>query len=76
MRGLSGAFPPVAVTPSVQHIAPCRNNHITMNKQQHQLKKRAREARQARQANRVINGIFIALILLMVLTLIAYYLLS
>lgn len=76
MRRLSGAFSQVAVTLSVQHIAPCRNNHITMNKQQHQLKKRAREARQARQANRVINGIFIALILLMVLTLIAYYLLS
>lgn len=35
----------------------------------------ARDARQARQANRVVNGIFIGLILLMVLALIAYYLL-
>ena len=35
----------------------------------------ARDARQARQANRVVNGIFIGLILLMVLALVAYYLL-
>ena len=45
-------------------------------KQNKQLKARGREARQARQANRVINGIFIGLILLMVLALIAYYLLQ
>lgn len=44
--------------------------------QKKQLKARAREAQQARLANRVINGIFIALILLMVLALIAYYLLQ
>ena len=38
------------------------------------LKKQARAIREARQANRVVNGIFIALILLMILALIAYYL--
>ena len=47
-----------------------------MNKLKHQAKKKAREARQARQANRVDNGIFIALILLMILALIGYYLLQ
>lgn len=35
-----------------------------------------RDARQARQANRVVNGIFIGLIILMVLVLVAYYMLS
>lgn len=40
-----------------------------------QKRTNARDARQARQANRVVNGIFIGLILLMVLALIAYYLL-
>ena len=45
-----------------------------MNKHQHRnLKKSIRDAQQARQANRVINGIFMALILLMVLALLAYY---
>ena len=34
----------------------------------------ARQARQARQARRVVNGIFIGLIVLMVVILIAYYL--
>ena len=47
-----------------------------MNKLKHQAKKKAREARQARQANRVVNGSFIALILLMILALIGYYLLQ
>lgn len=47
-----------------------------MNKLKHQAKKKAREACQARQANRVVNGIFIALILLMILALIGYYLLQ
>ena len=40
-----------------------------------EFKKQARAIREARQANRVVNGIFIALILLMILALIAYYLL-
>ena len=44
--------------------------------QKKQLKARAREAQQARQANRVITGIFIALILFIVLALTAYYLLQ
>lgn len=43
--------------------------------QKHQAKLKAREARQARQARRVINGIFIGLILLMVIFLLGYYLL-
>lgn len=34
--------------------------------QKHQAKLKAREARQARQARRVINGIFIGLIVLMI----------
>ncbi len=41
-----------------------------------QKRNSARDARQARQANRVVNGIFIGLILLMVLALIGYYLLA
>ena len=45
---------------------------ITMN-QKHQAKLKAREARQARQARRVINGIFIGLIVLMILFLLCYY---
>lgn len=44
--------------------------------QNKRLKRRAIEARQARQANRVVTGIFIALILIVALTLIAYYLLQ
>ena len=40
------------------------------------MKASAREARQARQARRIINGIFIGLIVLMVIILIAYYLLA
>jgi len=42
--------------------------------QKHKLKSQARNARQARQARRVVNGIFIGLIVLMVVILIAYYL--
>ena len=38
------------------------------------VKQQARQAREARQARLVVNGIFIALILLMVLSLVAYYL--
>lgn len=45
-------------------------------KQKTNLKKQAREAKEKRQANRVINGIFIALILIMVLALMAYYALT
>lgn len=45
-----------------------------MNKK-HQLRNKARSIKEARQARRVINGIFLALILLMVLSLIGYYLL-
>lgn len=41
----------------------------------HKAKLKARDARQARQARRVINGIFIGLILLAVCFLIVYYLL-
>ena len=37
------------------------------------LKRKAREALQRRQANRVVNGIFIALILIAVLALAAYW---
>ncbi len=44
--------------------------------QRRRLKASAREARQARQARRIINGIFIGLIVLMVIILIAYYLLA
>lgn len=40
----------------------------------HQAKLRARRAKEARQARRVINGIFIGLILLTVVSLIIYYL--
>ena len=45
----------------------------TMSKNK-SVKQQARQAREARQARRVVNGIFIALILLMVLSLVAYYL--
>ncbi len=41
--------------------------------QKHRLKKSAREAKQARQGRRVVNGIFIGLIALMVVSLIVYY---
>ncbi len=44
--------------------------------QRRRLKASAREARQARQARRIINGIFIGLIVLMVIILITYYLLA
>lgn len=46
-----------------------------MNKK-HQAKLRAQAAREKRQARRVINGIFIGLILLMVVFLISYYMLA
>lgn len=46
-----------------------------MNKK-HQAKLKARAAREKRQARRVINGIFIGLILLMVVFLISYYMLA
>lgn len=42
--------------------------------QKRKLKTQTRNARQARQARRVVNGIFIGLIVLMVVILIAYYL--
>ncbi|MDO4930941.1 MAG: hypothetical protein Q4E59_07395 [Bacteroidales bacterium] len=42
----------------------------------HKVKLKARDARQARQAKRVVNGIFIGLILLMVVILICYYVLA
>lgn len=45
---------------------------ITMS-QKKQLRRNVREAQQRRQANRIINGIFIALILIMVLALLAYW---
>ncbi len=41
--------------------------------QKHQAKRNARAARQARQARRVVNGIFIGLIVLMVAGLCLYY---
>lgn len=40
--------------------------------QKSKLKATAREARQARQARRIINGIFIGLIVLMVIALVTY----
>ena len=43
--------------------------------QKTEMKKKIRDAKQARQANRVINGIFIGLIILMVIVLLAYWLL-
>jgi len=43
-----------------------------MNKK-HAIKSQAHNARQARQARRVVNGIFIGLIVLMVVLLICYY---
>lgn len=39
-----------------------------------ELRKQARAVREAHQARRVVNGIVIALLLLMVLALAAYYL--
>lgn len=39
----------------------------------HTVKAKARDERQARQARRVVNGIFIGLIVLMVVLLICYY---
>lgn len=44
--------------------------------QRSKLKATAREARQARQARRIINGIFIGLIVLMVIGLVAYELIA
>lgn len=41
--------------------------------QKKQLKVRAREARQQRQARRVVCGIVIALLLIMVLAIVAYF---
>lgn len=43
--------------------------------QKREMKKKIRDAKQVRQANRVINGIFIGLIILMVIVLLAYWLL-
>ena len=43
--------------------------------QKREMKKKIRDAKQARQASRVVNGIFIGLILLMVIVLLAYWLL-
>lgn len=45
-------------------------------KPKRKLRAQVRDEKQARQARRVINGIFLALILLMVLSLIGYYLLN
>lgn len=39
----------------------------------HTVKAQAREARQARQGRRVVNGIFIGLIVMMVVLLVCYY---
>ncbi|HIU89880.1 MAG TPA: hypothetical protein IAC71_06490 [Candidatus Caccomonas pullistercoris] len=44
--------------------------------QRSKLKATAREARQARQARRIINGIFIGLIVLMIVVLVGYYLVA
>ena len=44
--------------------------------QKHQTKLKVRNARQARQARRVVNGIFIGLIVLMVIILVGYYFLA
>lgn len=46
-----------------------------MNKK-HQMKVKAREAKQEQQAKKVVNGIFVALVLLAVLMGIAYCLYS
>lgn len=43
-----------------------------MNKK-HKIKAQARDARQARQARRVVNGIFIGLIVVMILLIGVYY---
>ncbi len=45
-------------------------------KQKRKIRLKARDARQARQARRVVNGIFIGLIILMVVILIAYKLIA
>ncbi|MEG1579896.1 MAG: hypothetical protein RR386_01380 [Bacteroidaceae bacterium] len=44
--------------------------------QKHRQKLSTREAKQARQGKRVVNGIFMALIILMILLLIGYSLLN
>lgn len=44
--------------------------------QRSKLKATAREARQARQARRIINGIFIGLIVLMIVVLVGYNLVA
>lgn len=44
--------------------------------QRGKLKASAREQKQARQARRVVNGIFIGLIVLMILGLLTFYLLA
>ncbi len=44
--------------------------------QKHKAKLKAREEKQARQARRIINGIFIGLIVLMVVILIGYNLIA
>lgn len=44
--------------------------------QRSKLKATAREARQARQARRIINGIFIGLIVLMIVVLVGYHLVA
>ncbi len=44
--------------------------------QKKQLKAKARDARQARQARKVVNGIFIGLIVLMLVLLGLYYFLT
>lgn len=43
-----------------------------MNKK-HKARKSARDVREEQQAKRVVNGIFVGLIALMVLSLVAYY---
>ena len=44
--------------------------------EQRRQKEVERRKKQSRQAGRIVNGIFIALILLMILALIGYYLLQ
>ena len=69
-NGRKGA-PETRFTPPA--ACQCAQRPFTTMNQKHQAKLKAREARQARQARRVINGIFIGLIVLMILFLLCYY---
>lgn len=59
--------------PSAAPSLPVCTKTIYYHEPKHQAKLKAHEARQARQARRVINGIFIGLIVLMILFLLCYY---